>query len=98
MSSVGRTMVCPVRPWRRALSDDRCLPASVFGPVECCAFARLRSACKPCTGSSIGTTGLGVPDSRFVLTAGESVIVFSLLLFVRRRCGCISQDLLLAQS
>src|SRR6202035_5265039 len=27
--------------WRRAFRDDRCLPASVFGPVECCALALL---------------------------------------------------------
>jgi len=30
-----------VRPWRRALSEVHCLPASVRGPVECCELARL---------------------------------------------------------
>jgi len=34
-------MVWPVSPWRRAFNDERCLPASVLGPVECCALARL---------------------------------------------------------
>ncbi len=38
-------MVWPVSPWRRALSEERCLPASVLGPVECCAFALLIAGC-----------------------------------------------------
>ena len=36
-------MVWPVGPWRKAFNDERCLPASVLGPVECCAFALLIS-------------------------------------------------------
>jgi hypothetical protein len=40
-----------VRPWRRALSEERCLPAGVRGPVECIAFARLRD---------MGGWGLGI--------------------------------------
>src|SRR6266567_6708261 len=43
-SSDGRTTVWPVSPWRRALREERCLPASVRGPVECLAFSRLVSA------------------------------------------------------
>src|SRR5713101_2552354 len=31
-------------PWRRALREERCLPATVRGPVECLAFSRLVSA------------------------------------------------------
>src|SRR5713101_7809372 len=31
-------------PWRRAFREQRCLPASVRGPVECLAFSRLVSA------------------------------------------------------
>jgi hypothetical protein len=34
-------MTWPVSPCRSAFRDDRCLPASVLGPVECCAFALL---------------------------------------------------------
>jgi hypothetical protein len=37
------TTIWPVSPWRRALREDRCLPASVLGPVECCELARLIS-------------------------------------------------------
>jgi hypothetical protein len=37
-------MTWPVSPWRRALSEERCLPAGVRGPVECWELARLISA------------------------------------------------------
>lgn len=37
-------MICPVKPWRRALREDRCLPAGVLGPVECWALDLLISA------------------------------------------------------
>src|SRR5437868_14634806 len=43
-SSDGRTTVWPVSPWRRALREERCLPASVRGPVDFRAFSRLVSA------------------------------------------------------
>src|SRR5260370_17835059 len=43
-SSDGRTTVWPVSPWRRALREERCLPASVRGPVDFLAFSRLVSA------------------------------------------------------
>src|SRR5216684_8355783 len=43
-SSDGRTTVWPVSPWRRALREERCLPATVRGPVELLAFSRLVSA------------------------------------------------------
>ena len=33
-----------VRPWRKALRDERCLPAAVRGPVECWELARLMAA------------------------------------------------------
>lgn len=33
----------PVSPWRRAFREERCLPAAVFGPVECWALAWLIS-------------------------------------------------------
>ena len=33
----------PVSPWRKALREERCLPASVRGPVEFRAFTRLVS-------------------------------------------------------
>ena len=33
-----------VKPWRRALSEERCLPAWVRGPVECWELARLMAA------------------------------------------------------
>src|SRR5580658_3411309 len=42
-SSFGMTTIWPVRPWRRAFREERCLPSEVLGPVECCAFARLIS-------------------------------------------------------
>src|SRR5271165_4097140 len=34
-SSDGMTTVWPVRPWRRALRLERCLPSGVRGPVGC---------------------------------------------------------------
>ena len=34
-----------VSPWRVALSDARCLPSSVRGPVDFCAFRRLARSC-----------------------------------------------------
>src|SRR5258708_18078678 len=40
----GRRKVWPVSPWRRALREERCLPASVRGPVDFLAFSRLVSA------------------------------------------------------
>src|SRR5260370_23500777 len=43
-SSDGRTTVWPVSPWRRALREERCLPAWVRGPVEFWALARFVSA------------------------------------------------------
>src|SRR6266700_1757973 len=43
-SSDGRTTVWPVSPWRRALREERCLPASVRGPVDLLAFSRLVAA------------------------------------------------------
>src|ERR1700719_3739456 len=59
-SSEGRTMVWPVRPWRKALREERCLPASVRGPVDFWALARLieaRSAARALGRSSpLGTT------------------------------------------
>src|ERR1700733_10493106 len=42
-SSVGMTTNWPVRPWRSAFRELRCLPAAVLGPVECCALALLVS-------------------------------------------------------
>jgi hypothetical protein len=41
---MGRTAVRAVRPWRIAFCDERCLPASVRGPVECWALERLISS------------------------------------------------------
>ena len=35
--------VSAVSPWRTALPRERCLPASVFGPVLLCALRRLAS-------------------------------------------------------
>jgi hypothetical protein len=49
-----------VKPWRRALSDERCLPAGVRGPVECRALARLMAARS--TGVRWGDV-IGVTDS-----------------------------------
>ena len=43
-SSVGRTAVRAVRPWLRALSEERCLPDSVRGPAECAELARWTAA------------------------------------------------------
>ena len=43
-SPVGRTAEAAVKPWRSALSEERCLPDSVRGPVESFAFARLVAA------------------------------------------------------
>src|SRR5450755_630925 len=48
-SSAARTAVRAVSPWRSALSDERCLPASKRGPVESRELARLTAA------RSIGT-------------------------------------------
>src|SRR6185437_6243487 len=36
-----RVSTWPVSPWRVALSDARCFPSSVRGPVDFCAFRRL---------------------------------------------------------
>jgi hypothetical protein len=55
-SSVGRTAIWAVRPWRNALSDERCLPGSVRGPVECSAFARFARV----RGSGIRDWGAGI--------------------------------------
>ena len=43
-SSEGRTAEAAVKPWRNAFCDERCLPESVRGPVECRALARLMAA------------------------------------------------------
>ena len=40
-SSEGRTALAAVKPWRSAFSEERCLPESVRGPVECRELARL---------------------------------------------------------
>src|ERR1700733_8156212 len=40
-SSVARTWERLVSPWVRAFREERCLPASVRGPVERSALARL---------------------------------------------------------
>src|SRR5690349_16491685 len=37
-------MVWPVNPWRKALREERCLPASVRGPVDFWVFALLTAA------------------------------------------------------
>ncbi len=37
-------MVWPVNPWRKAFSLERCLPASVRGPVDFWALALLAAA------------------------------------------------------
>jgi len=44
VSSEWRTAEAAVNPWRRALSEERCLPAGVRGPVECCELPRLVAA------------------------------------------------------
>ena len=41
---MGRTAVRAVRPWLRAFCEERCLPDSVRGPVECAELARLVAA------------------------------------------------------
>jgi hypothetical protein len=46
-------MTWPVSPWRRALREERCLPAGVRGPVECCELARLISARESGVGSGL---------------------------------------------
>jgi hypothetical protein len=43
-SSEGRTAEAAVKPWRSAFCDERCLPESVRGPVECRELARLMAA------------------------------------------------------
>src|SRR5271170_6454605 len=40
-SSEGRTAEAAVKPWRSAFWEERCLPESVRGPVECRELARL---------------------------------------------------------
>ena len=40
----GQDAVRAVRPWRNAFSEERCLPDSVRGPVECAELARLTAA------------------------------------------------------
>jgi hypothetical protein len=44
-----------VKPWRSAFSEERCLPESVRGPVECLAFARFARV----RGLGVGDLGLG---------------------------------------
>src|SRR3984957_18637476 len=43
-SSLGRTAARAVRPWRKEFCEERCLPDSVRGPVECAELARLVAA------------------------------------------------------
>ena len=40
-SSEARTAQAAVKPWRSAFNEERCLPESVRGPVECRELARL---------------------------------------------------------
>jgi len=49
----GQTMVWPVNPCRRALREERCLPAAVRGPVDFWALARLIAA-RSDSGSILG--------------------------------------------
>src|SRR5580693_7665917 len=35
------TTIWPVRPWRSAFKEERCLPSAVLGPVDSSALARL---------------------------------------------------------
>ena len=42
---VAPMTVSAVRPWRTALREERCLPASVLGPVLFWALRRLASIC-----------------------------------------------------
>ncbi len=77
-------MTWPVSPWRSALSDERCLPAAVRGPVECAAFARFTSARLPparrsCAGPWLFAGAL-VSCAPLLLLAMESDIGFFFLL------------------
>src|SRR6476646_2297844 len=45
ISSALRVSTWPVSPWRVALSEARCFPSSVRGPVDFCAFRRLARSC-----------------------------------------------------
>src|SRR5580658_3936900 len=57
-SSVGMTMIWPVRPWRSAFREERCLPSEVLGPVECWELARLISVR---VGVIVFPLGFGIP-------------------------------------
>jgi hypothetical protein len=48
-----------VRPWRVALSEARCFPSSVRGPVDFCAFRRLARSCASEGGRRMGADRLG---------------------------------------
>src|SRR5579864_8768732 len=52
------TAVRAVSPWRSALSDERCLPASVRGPVECSELARLMAARSTYWSSTVAVAGM----------------------------------------
>src|SRR5580704_14917172 len=54
-SSEGRTAEAAVKPWRKAFWEERCLPESVRGPVECCELARLTAvrARRPAVGERL---------------------------------------------
>jgi hypothetical protein len=60
---MGKTTIWPVRPWRREFMEERALPASVLGPVECCELARFISVLDAvdmgflCYGNNIGGGG-----------------------------------------
>ena len=42
---MAQMTVSAVRPWRAALREERCLPASVLGPMLFWALRRLASIC-----------------------------------------------------
>ena len=54
------TTIWPVSPWRRALREDFCFPASVLGPVDFCAFSWLMAARAAVESSDM--IGLLTPD------------------------------------
>jgi len=58
--------------WRRALSDARCLPASVRGPVECWAFARLMTA-RSMVRSKAGTRSADMWSPQLGLNTGAGL-------------------------
>src|ERR1700693_126751 len=53
-------MVWPVRTWRHAVRAERCLPATVRGPVDFWAFARLIAARSAARSWPLGTIESGI--------------------------------------